>query len=170
MNDNLNRKIRIYNTDPNNNYRSTEDTIKLMYSLVEEDAEDIRIDSITKGLGLPLLVANGNYDMVGKKVWEWVRTNFTYKEEEGEQLFAPTVMLHTRVGDCDDFSMLIMCLLRSAGVPKERLRFMTAITDESNTFTHVCVVMDSEKGLRAIDGSHGPYYGFPENRFSHVLW
>lgn len=166
----LDRTVKSYRTNPYNNYVSTRDTIELMYQLVEKDMEDVRIDSIARGLGVTQLIERGNYYLAGEVVWRWVKENFRYKEEEGEQLFSPVVMLVTRVGDCDDFSMMVMSILRSGGAGKDRVKFATAITADDGKFSHVFVGLMTEVGVKLIDSSHGPYYGFPDTQFPYALW
>jgi hypothetical protein len=63
-------------------------------------------------------------------VKKWVR----FRGEYSETVQTPFVTLKLRAGDCDDYSTLIVALLRSIGIPA---RFETIATDDSREFSHV---------------------------------
>ncbi len=71
------------------------------------------------------------------------------------------------VGDCDDHSMYLACLLECAGI--EDVRFVTVAADgrAPEQFSHVYVVA-YPNGIRTpLDASHGEYVGWEtENKFN----
>jgi hypothetical protein len=68
------------------------------------------------------------------------------------------------LGDCDDFSMYVVCLalaLEDLGVPASNPRFVTVAADSRTPdYSHVYVRVDTPEGTRAIDASHGEYAGW----------
>ena len=78
------------------------------------------------------------------------------------------------IGDCDDYSMYLACLLAEYGIPVE---FVTVAADANvpDQFSHVYVAaypMNDETGQRervALDASHGPFPGWEvPNRFNKI--
>jgi len=63
-----------------------------------------------------------------------VKKAVQFRGEYSETVQTPLVTLQLRAGDCDDYSTLIVALLRSIGIPA---RFETIATDESREYSHV---------------------------------
>jgi hypothetical protein len=63
------------------------------------------------------------------------------------------------IGDCDDFSMLLACLLATQGIPS---KFCTVAADDRapDQFSHVYVVCYLDGERIALDSSHGSYPGW----------
>jgi hypothetical protein len=71
------------------------------------------------------------------------------------------------VGDCDDHSMYLACLLECAGV--EDVRFVTVAADgrAPEQFSHVYVVAYPDGIRTPLDASHGKYVGWEtDNKFN----
>lgn len=71
-------------------------------------------------------------------------------------------------GDCDCFSMLVVCLLTGAGVPSA---FVTISSHPSaaNEFSHVYVAVYPVDGERvAVDASHGKYAGWEAPNYGRL--
>src|SRR3990167_3982025 len=61
-------------------------------------------------------------DAKATKVIKWSIDNLKYNSDEGEYWMFAGDMWHKRQGDCEDFSHLIISLLRNFGVPAFRLK------------------------------------------------
>jgi transglutaminase-like putative cysteine protease len=71
-------------------------------------------------------------------LYEWVRDNIRYRLDpiDVELLHAPAQVLSQRVGDCDDFSILLAALLNSLGHPAA----FKAVGFDAGSLSHVYVV------------------------------
>lgn len=119
--------------------------------------------------------------------WWWVKHNCKFVQDDEqllrllnerdqlELLITPSVMvrLAQRQGDCDDFTMLVCCLLEALGVP---WRIVTVAVDpyDRERWSHVFGACVLENGsLMMLDTSHGLYPGWsiPQERiFRLQVW
>ena len=56
-----------------------------------------------------------------QNIWDFVRQNIRYQNDEKgiEQLRTPQRTLHDKIGDCDDFSILISAILTNLNITHE---------------------------------------------------
>lgn len=84
-------------------------------------------------------VANRDQSGEIQAVFDWVKNNISFRNEDGERLQTPLVTLQLRAGDCDDHSMLMAALLRSLG---HTVAFRTVAVNGPD-YSHVyAVVLD----------------------------
>lgn len=133
-------------------------------------ARDIRLSS-TKQDQLSLV----------ESAWWWVKRNvqFTQDEESAvaggfgsdviEILIRPRDMIQLcrtggcrRMGDCDDFSMLLASLLIALGIPAGDVFFRTVAADgrDPNRYSHVYVAARINGVMVPLDASHGTNPGW----------
>lgn len=71
-----------------------------------------------------------------KKVWEYVRKNFTYLDDEyDEVLISPAIIISQRFGDCDDFALFIHTCFTALNIPCKYI----LLGAEKNKPTHIAV-------------------------------
>ena len=86
-----------------------------------------------------------------ENIWDFVRDNIQYKNDAAgkEQLRRPQRTLHDKIGDCDDFSILISSILTNLDIKHELL--VTAYK-EQNKWQHIYpVAFDNEGNRYTID-------------------
>ena len=67
----------------------------------------------------------------------------------------------TKIGDCDDYSMLAASLLLAGGIP---CKFCTVAADGSGNWSHVYIVAYPDGKRYPLDTSHGEYPGWETER------
>lgn len=91
------------------------------------------------------------------QLWTWVKTNFRFKDDKpfDEVIRAPHLMLLTKHGDCDDYSVFIKTVLDIIGTWKADYMILAKKPGE---FSHVLVVATrNQPGITDkvyIDGLH----------------
>lgn len=102
------------------------------------------------------------------KIWNYVKNNFTFKYDApfDELLIAPYILINTKHGDCDDFSLFIKtCLDLIGGWFTNYILF----AKDKNRFTHIAVF--AHRGIIGnqyrdgiiIDGASENFNLFPYN-------
>jgi hypothetical protein len=137
----------------------------------------------TSGLGM----SGDGRSRAAWSAWWWAKQNVKFMQDDAqllrllnerdqlELLITPSVMvrLETRQGDCDDFTMLVCCLLEALGAP---WRIVTIACDPSDPqrWSHVFAAGVMEDGrLVPLDASHGQYPGWHvpnERTFRLQVW
>lgn len=121
-------------------------------------------------------------------IWEYVHRSIRFRPDEEaldqyfglpqdmELLQRPELLLASRAGDCDDFTMLACSLLACVGVPS---RIVTVAADRETPWrwSHVyAVALDESGDAIPMDTSHGQLFGgfgceIPANRvFRRQEW
>jgi len=71
-----------------------------------------------------------------KKVWQYVRSNFKYLEDNyDEVIISPAIIIQNRVGDCDDFALFIHTVFTALNIDSKYILFGA----EKNKPTHIAV-------------------------------
>jgi hypothetical protein len=126
------------------------------------------------GAGLPREIAAAD------ACWWWVKHRVRFVQDDDaiqallneryqlELLVTPSVLVRMARpgGDCDDFSMLLACLLTCLGM-RWRIVVVAASPSEPEVFSHVFVAAVLADGsLYPLDASHGRYPGWhvPDER------
>ena len=84
-----------------------------------------------------------------KSLNNWCMKNFTFKEDSDfENLTRPGKMLHTRIGDCDDFALFQKTVLHILNIPAKYI----FLSKDNKEFTHVAVysndkIIDAQRGV-----------------------
>jgi transglutaminase-like putative cysteine protease len=167
--------ISIYPTSPDTE-RSTRDTIALMHQCIERSYDAPAVIAATR----EALQGCGRRDpawRIASAIWEWVHRHIRFISDEQilteylglspdlELLQEPALLLQTREGDCDCFTMLVCSMLRCAGV---RYRIVTIAANPAmpDRWSHVYPVAISESGRELpMDASHGRYFGWQAPRY-----
>ena len=84
-----------------------------------------------------------------ENIWNYVRTNIQYKNDDKgiEQLRTPQRTLHDKIGDCDDFSMLISAILTNLGNKHE---LIVAAYKSKNQWQHIYPAAYDTNGNRYV--------------------
>lgn len=174
--------LGVIRTDPADADRQTRDTIAQMATIVPRAVNSPIIRSATS---IALLDAKGADPLSrAEAIYNWIKRRITFKSDEetceeilknenrnptGEELLIePDLLLtmRTPAGDCDDFSMLALAMLKIAGV-KCRLVTIAADPDSPGVFTHVYVEVYGGNGSwLGFDASHGKVFGWAYNNIS----
>lgn len=163
---------------------AVEDTIALMREYV---FADVATPAIQDTLRLLLIgCATHDQECLAEHIWRWVWSSCRFVEDYElaeflrpygvnpddvpEVLVRPSEMVRVRRGDCDDFTMLVACLLEAAGIP---WAFDVVAADPGNPqeFSHVYVLAFPNGNTLALDASHGKYPGWEAPRvYRERLW
>jgi transglutaminase-like putative cysteine protease len=104
-------------------------------------------------------------------VWRWVHGNIRFVPDEewlaasglrqdAELLQLPELLLTTRAGDCDCFTILLCSMLAAAGVDW-RIVTICADPEDPTRWSHVYAVAVLEDGSELpMDASHGRFPGW----------
>ena len=115
-----------------------------------------------------------------RAIFYWIKKNIHFEDDETivaqrlgmnnegrELLIAPDALLSMLPpsGDCDDFSLLLSCLLKNLHF---RLKLVTIACDasEPDRFSHIYVTayLEDEKKWIPLDTSHGSMPGWEHNK------
>ena len=80
-----------------------------------------------------------------ENIWNFVRDNIQYKNDDKgvEQLRTPQRTLHDRIGDCDDFSILISSILTNLNIQHQ---LIVAAYKAKNQWQHIYSVAYTSEG------------------------
>lgn len=167
-------QLNVYPTSDTDTYEATRRTVQLMVRLVQGSRQNYQVLALCQSIWnsrYPLLAKEGSLGII-RACFDWVQNNVEFVNDSAlisqnkadrELLIAPSVILamdHPK-GDCDDFSMLIACMISVLGINK--VRFVTAgLGDNPLQFSHVYVrawLPDRDEWVN-VDCSHGPYLGW----------
>lgn len=158
-------------------------TIELMRSHAFECSQSgIILTAVQQALAL----AGGSVRSQVLAIYDWVKDRVSFIEDEQaldavgidpdkELLIKPDRLLAMSEpkGDCDDYSMLLACMLIAAKLPIG-ISYVTIAADSTNPerYSHVYVsVQLPDTSYLALDASHGPYAGWEETKiFSKIHW
>ena len=137
-------------------FANVNDTIKHIKRIVAENY--LAVADLAQSLE-----AN-NYDaLTFKNIWEYVRDNIEYKNDDKgiEQLRTPQRTLQDKIGDCDDFSILISSILTNLNIEHE---LVVAAYKSKNNWQHIYPVAYTHNGgisRHVIDCvPEIPYFGY----------
>jgi len=84
-----------------------------------------------------------------ENIWNFVRQNIQYKNDDKgiEQLRTPQRTLHDKLGDCDDFSILISAILTNLNIRHE---LIVAAYKSKNDWQHIYPVAYDTEGNRYV--------------------
>jgi hypothetical protein len=153
---------------PESDESATAQTIGVMAELVREDST---APSIRRATAAAIAGTPRDQENVAAAIHRWVREHVRFVQDSSLAGFSPDpdaaevlvrpidlLSMPQPEGDCDDFSMLAAAMLRSAGI---RSAFKTVAADATSPdYSHVYVVTLLPSGAKALDASHGPYFGW----------
>lgn len=161
------------------NDRATRQTVEAMAQHIRYCASDPYIrwaasDALRTWGHISARAGGVDQSTVAWACWWWVKSNVRFAQDDEqllrllnerdqlELLITPSVMvrLESRAGDCDDFTMLLCCLLEVCGVPW-RIQTVACDPSDPSRWSHVyagCVLPDGQ--LVALDASHGKFPGW----------
>jgi hypothetical protein len=90
-----------------------------------------------------------NEAQIFKNIWDFVRNNIQYQNDAKgkEQLRRPQRSLHDKIGDCDDFSILISSILLNLNIEHE---LIVAAYKKENNWQHIYPVAYDSHGKRYV--------------------
>lgn len=163
---------------------STAATIADMRQVVQHSADHPAVVAATRQ-ALGCVGSSAPAWRKAQAIWEWVHGNIRFEPDEQqlseyyglpedmELLQRPELVLATRVGDCDCFTMLVCSMLAAAGVGS-RIVTVKADQGEPHRWSHVYPVAVMESGSTIpMDASHGRWFGWevPAGRvFARKEW
>jgi transglutaminase-like putative cysteine protease len=168
--------LTIVPCDPDTD-RSTAATVALMYQVIAESYRRPEVIRATR----EACGRCGLLDPAWRKaraIWEWIHRHIRFMSDEQilsqyfglpedlELLQRPELLLRTRKGDCDCFTMLTCSMLLAAGVAA-RIVTIAADPSQPRRWSHVYAVQyDQGSGSETpMDTSHGRYYGWQAPRY-----
>lgn len=93
---------------------------------------------------------------IEKQIHSYILKNYQYVEDrKDEELKAGYVLQHQKKGDCDDFAIFAVSVLKIFGLPAKLVLF----GKEKNRYTHICAASDTY----LIDGTNSIFDQIPEN-------
>lgn len=164
--------VRVHNTNPADNERSTRDTLVVMMDLINAQKDHPTVQRLIERLQIKGLDSRKQINVI----WDWMKAFIRYKEDDiimqehgidgynRDLIQEPVYMLvdvATRgyaEGDCDDF-VTLSCTLLAAANPDMGISFVTIKTyDQGPIWAHVYSYLYlPESGQKVImDCSHGP--------------
>jgi transglutaminase-like putative cysteine protease len=185
-----NYSIETVATDPRLNHVSTKDTIVKMCQLVRENLGLPTVSAVAAGILAKTGKATpSDIDIIRGTYW-WVKQNIRFTEDNDiilsqlgitnlgsgkELLLSPEFLLlqlPNAVGDCDDFSTLLVTLLMQNGVMNNYFCTIAADKYTPDDYTHVYVKTISADGrVISLDTSHGMYPGWEtRNIYKSTDW
>jgi Transglutaminase-like superfamily len=116
-----------------------EQTIRQMRRLIDQGKKDPEIHELAAQIIRRLPADDGSSAVATQKaraIFDAVSRNvrFTFDVHGNETLHAAADIVRLGIGDCDDFTVLICSLLKTAGAD---CRIVTIATDPSGEFSHV---------------------------------
>lgn len=140
-------KIHHYKVLPTN---SLKETIRIMKEL-----ENITLNNIDFVRWVKETFKTSCNDCKGKLVHNYIVNNFTYILDTFDEVIqAPYVLLQTKKGDCDDFSLFSLCVLKILNEKPEYILFGKI----PGKFSHIAVKL---KG-KIIDGTNNVFNDWQE--------
>lgn len=122
-------------------YADVDDTIEAIQRIVKENYLAVR--------DLSLQMEGDTEEETFHNIWYFVRNHIRYKNDEigVEQLRTPQRTLHDRIGDCDDFSILISSMLTNL---EYNHYLVIAAYKKKNQWQHIYPVVHDENGIRYV--------------------
>lgn len=161
--------------------QSTAQTVAVMRQYIADGSERPEVTAAAREAAGAL----GMWAPVWRKcqaVHDWMRRNIRFVTDEEqlsrylgiepdyELLIRPELLVRSRRGDCDDFTMLTCAMLRALGVDTQ-ICTIAADRRDPQRFSHVYAIALSEDGSPiAMDTSHGPYVGWEAPAFRRQVW
>ena len=117
-------------------------TVRYMRSLV--DGREGVLNPQIIALATQIVSGVANRDQSGEinAVYDWVKKNISFRNEDGERLQSPLVTTQLGAGDCDDHAMLLAALLRSLG---HTVAFRTVAVGANPDYSHVYAVVQDKR-------------------------
>lgn len=150
--------------------KGIEETIQIMQFFLEKYTNTPEIKQVLVDNGL---LEGGTADKV-KNIYNYVAKRYTYKPDPNgiELVKSPkhTIIGKKHYGDCDDLSVALATLLRTAGI-QTRYRTVAWKRGFGNQFTHVYVICFDGTNWIPLDPSAG-YDGYKKevNYFRKKDW
>jgi transglutaminase-like putative cysteine protease len=140
-----------------NGFRGIEQTIRTMRQLVNQFKTDATIRQVAMQIVF-LTPEKDEYSEI-ESIFNFVRDHIRYvKDVYGvETLALPTITLATRMGDCDDQSVLLASLLESIGYPTQ---FVIAGYNAPGVYEHVYVRVLCNRATIGMDATEQQYLGW----------
>jgi hypothetical protein len=152
----------------------TEQTIKLMRQLVDEDLANSRFVNFARSL-VAHVPAHDEYSEV-EAVYDWVHSNIRFVKDPvtKEVLVPPSEILKSRQDDCDGISMLLGALYLAIGY-NARLVTVAANNQAPDEFSHVYIEVEvppgSDNWIAADAARAGAQFGeHPPQYYRRRAW
>lgn len=112
-------------------------TLKVMRDIARDSRTNYAIRKLAEQIITDANVPAKDWAGEARAVHSWVQNNirYTYDINGVEQIQTPDKLLETRMGDCDDMSLLTASLLESLGHPTRFVAVGFAPGDLSHVFT-----------------------------------
>lgn len=140
-----------------NGFQGIEQTIRTMRQLVNE----FRTNATIRQTAMQIVFLTPEKDEYSEceSIFNFVRDHIRYvKDVVGvETLALPTITLATRMGDCDDQSVLLASLLESIGYPTQ---FVIAGYSQPGVYEHVYVRVLCNGEAIGMDATEQHYLGW----------
>lgn len=122
-------------------YANVHDTIKNIKRIIKENY--LAVEALSSQLQASTEV------QTFENIWDYVRESVIYQNDEKgkEQLRRPQRTLHDKIGDCDDFSILISAILLNLNIQHE---LVVAAYKKENQWQHIYPVSYDIQGNRYV--------------------
>lgn len=124
-----------------------DDTVKLMRDYIAKDITNPDVIRIAKSINYPIIrcntdVCNKEQELLRvKSIFRYVVDSVIYNDDGNHEFVqSPRHLLQTKLGDCDDMTTLLACLLYILGFQKiyaKVIAWKKENIDKGNPFTHV---------------------------------
>ncbi len=122
-------------------YANVHDTMAAIERIIGENY--LSVEALANSL-------KGNSDeQTFQNIWNYVRQNIRYQNDEQgiEQLRTPQRTLHDKIGDCDDFSILISAILTNLNINHE---LVVAAYKSKDKWQHIYPAAYDNQGIRYV--------------------
>ncbi len=141
-------------------------TIKIMYSfekssLEDEDFQNFLYNTFGNEYKTRVIIQNNIVSFL-RFVQTWVNQNLQYQNDEyDETIISPRNIIkqNFRIGDCDDFSLLIKTILSFFNISSKYILF----SKTWGNFTHIAVIVENENKYYYLDGVRNDFNRLPSN-------
>jgi hypothetical protein len=153
--------------------RGTEITVQKMRGLIEQGKKDPVVHELAAWIlhryKVPAFDWSGEARAIGEAVWRNVR--FTRDVTHKETLHSAAEIIRLKIGDCDDFSILICSLLESIGA-ETRLVTVSNHREDPSQFSHIYPEVKIEGKWVPVDFARRfPSFGKgPEHFYRKRVW
>lgn len=143
-------------------------TVRAMQRLIEKGKRDPDIHSLAAQILTQAAVPSFDRAGAARAIGEWVRDNIRFTDDVVgiETLHSAREVARLRIGDCDDFTILISSLLQTVGLPTHIVT-VAGSGDDPTQFSHVYPEVEIDGQWIAVDyARRDPDFGrTPEGYF-----
>lgn len=143
-------------------------TVAAMRQLIDHGKKDPACHERAAWILHAYHVRSFDFDGELRAIFHWVKENIRWTRDPTgkEGLHSAAEILRLRIGDCDDFSILVCSLLGTVG-HRTRLITISNHADDPETFSHIYpeVQLENGKWLPMDGGRRNPGFGKGPRRF-----